>query len=347
MTNGRIVEGLWDCPYCQTKAIGGLKKHCPCCGHPQDDDTQFYMGSEIKYLDEDLAKQYGQGADWVCAYCAALNRVHYKYCATCGAGKDDSGKDYFTPDAQNTPAQKPTQTKAQPAKGKGSKLPLILLALAAILAFVFWPRNVDSQVTGKNWQRTSQVEAYRTVEESDWSLPDGGRTIRTAREIHHYDNVLDHYETRTRQVAESVYDGDDVSVSYVNNGDGTFTEVENRTPRYRTEYHEETYEAPVYVQVPVHATKYYYEIERWVYDRTMTATGEADPPYWPDCQLKDNERERHESERYTVTVQDSKNEKTYSFNCSQSMWESLKDGQEVTLTVSAGRVTKVNDEAVK
>ena len=348
MAEKKILEGLWDCPYCKTKAIGGLTKHCPCCGHPQDTDIEFYLGEEKKYLETELAQEYGQGADWVCGYCGALNRVRFKYCSNCGGVKDASEKDYFK--ASEEKAAKAAEQAKQnepPQKSKGKSKLLIFLALAAIiLAVVFWPHNVKSQVSAKSWLRSVAVEAERTVEENDWSLPDGGRLLRTAEEIHHYDNVLDHYETRSRQVSERVYDGEDYYTEYHNNGDGTFTEVEQSRPRYRTEYHTEYYEDPVYVPVARYATKYYYEIERWVYDRTVTSEGGADEPYWPDCSLKDKEREGQKLEYYELSVADGK-EKTYTFETSQSKWSSLKIGDKVKLTIVNGRVTKLNDEPLR
>ena len=33
---GKIIEGLWDCPFCGNKRIRAGQKTCPDCGHPQD-----------------------------------------------------------------------------------------------------------------------------------------------------------------------------------------------------------------------------------------------------------------------------------------------------------------------
>ena len=51
----KIIEGLWDCPYCGQKGIGGLTKSCPNCAHPQDAGTKFYLGEKKEYLEEDKA----------------------------------------------------------------------------------------------------------------------------------------------------------------------------------------------------------------------------------------------------------------------------------------------------
>ena len=91
---GKKIEGLWDCPYCGTKGIGGLTKHCPSCGHPQDADTQFYLPSQKKYLDEETAEKYGKGADWTCSYCGSLNRYYATECSNCGASREETSGDY-------------------------------------------------------------------------------------------------------------------------------------------------------------------------------------------------------------------------------------------------------------
>ena len=45
---GKIIEGLWDCPFCGNKRIRAGQKTCPDCGHPQDENIKFYMPDEIK-----------------------------------------------------------------------------------------------------------------------------------------------------------------------------------------------------------------------------------------------------------------------------------------------------------
>ena len=46
---GKIIEGLWDYTFCGNKRIRAGQKTCPDCGHPQDENTKFYMPDEIKY----------------------------------------------------------------------------------------------------------------------------------------------------------------------------------------------------------------------------------------------------------------------------------------------------------
>lgn len=348
----RIVEGLWDCPYCNSKGIGGLTKHCPCCGHSQDSGTKFYLGEKIEYLEDDLAKQYGQGADWVCAYCGSLNRVHYKYCVNCGAPKDSSEKDYFSKDEkpqetpqetfQETPREAPRHTQPEKTKKRNRMLlPVILLALVVLLVFSFWPRSYTATVDAKAWTRQIQVESLQTVQESDWWVPEGGRVYEERTEFSHYVQVLDHYEQRSREVAQQVYDGEDYHTSYQDNGDGTFNEIITSTPRYRTEYYTEYYEQPIYRDDPVYATKYYYDIDKWFVDRTEVSSGAEEDPYWPEVTLAENERMGWQDELYTMDLTSGK--KSYHVVLPLQQWEMFSKGEEVNITLVAGSLTKIND----
>ena len=88
--------------------------------------------------------------------------------------------------------------------------------------------------------------------------------------------MLDHYEKKSRQVAEQVLDGYDKSYRDLGNGQAEVVE----TPRYRTEYRTEYYDEPVYRQVPEYRTKYYYDIGRWKSIYSLDSSGSDHEPYW-------------------------------------------------------------------
>lgn len=349
----KIIEGLWDCPYCEQKGISGLKKQCPCCGHPQDDGTEFYMGEEIKYVDPEKAAQYGQGADWTCSYCGGLNRYDVTTCANCGASREETKGSYFDNEKAHREEErrKAAEIKAREAAERlqriqaerARKRPMrmaILLGILALLAFIFIPRNSSAEITAKDWMRIVFIQESRNVEENDWSVPDGGKLISQREEVHHYESVLDHYEDVAVQKSRQVLDGYDESVEYINNGDGTFTEETVSTPRYRTEYYTEMEEQPVYVEVPVMATLYTYTIDRWFDSREVFTEGTDDEPYWGDVKLASNEKEGHRDEVYEVTVKVKK--KVYSAEIPESLFASLSTGDKVDVTVQNNRIIKIN-----
>ena len=81
---GKIIEGLWDCPFCGNKRIRAGQKTCPDCGHPQDENTKFYMPDEIKYVSEEEAEKISRNPDWQCSFCGSLNSDDLNVCKNCG-----------------------------------------------------------------------------------------------------------------------------------------------------------------------------------------------------------------------------------------------------------------------
>ncbi len=342
----KILEGLWDCPYCGEKGIGGLTKTCPNCAHPQDADTKFYLGSEKKVLSEEKAKNYGKGADWTCSFCGSLNRYDRDTCVNCGAGRADSSGSYFDNLKKKEAAAQPAPPPPAPKRKKGRILIPLLLIIAVLLGLrAFIPRSRDAVLTDKSWERTIELEQYATVEEEDWSVPSGGTLLDSRSAVHHYDRILDHYEEETYQVSEQVLDGYDTYTDYVDNGDGTFSEVSYEEPRYRTEYRTETRSVPIYVQEPVYQTLYRYTIDKWIPLRTETARGSYDgskgsspvEPYWPELRLGENERENGRRETYVLTFTDSKGKKTYSARVSRDIWDMYSPGDSAKITADMGR----------
>lgn len=333
----KLVEGVWDCPYCGQKGIGGLSKHCPTCGHPQDNDTKFYLG-EIKYIEEEVAKDYGQGADWICEYCGNMNRVHYKFCSGCGAPKEDSKHNYFDR------KQKEINTLPEQVERSGvsfAKIFGVLAILIALVTFLAMPKSVSTEVTGQSWSRVACIETMQTFDESDWTVPEGAQVYDQKQEISGYVQVVDHYEVRTRQVAEQVYDGEDTHTEYIDNGDGTFTEETYTTPRYRTEYHTEEYNEPIYRDEPVFNTKYYYLIDRWATIRTVETSGNDGKPVWGDIVLADGEREGDKIEVYVLSFKDKKG-REYTANIPLEAWQKYKVGDSAKLKAKGTQVYSVD-----
>ena len=156
-------------------------------------------------------------------------------CVGCGADREESSGDYFenVKKQEEKAAKKQEEKKPQPQQTGGMKkfLPFIigLAVLISIIAFACRPKNYAATVTEKAWDRVINTEVYKTVSESDWEVPEGGRVTDEKEEIHHYDQVLDHYETVEVEKSRQVQDGYDTHTEYKDNGDGTFTENTDRT----------------------------------------------------------------------------------------------------------------------
>lgn len=205
----------------------------------------------------------------------------------------------------------------------------------------FIPKEQSLVVTETNWERVIEIQEYKTVKESDWSVPNGGRLYDTRSEIHHYDQVVDHYETVEEQKSEQYISGYESVVTGTRDlGNGYFEEITENRPVYSTRYWTETHEEPVYKSVPVYQTKYYYEIERWVHKENEKTNGINNEPYWAEISLKENEREGVKKETYKIITENNK-KKTKEYQLDYSDWEKLKAGDEIKAKISAGNIKEI------
>ena len=161
--------------------------------------------------------------------------------------------------------------------------------------------------------------------------------INTRLEYSHSEQVLDHYETKTRQVEKQRISGYESYVSgYRDLGNGYFEEIISERPIYETYYETETYEEPVYRSEPIYRTKYYYEIDKWLYERSVTTSGTDKSPYWGETNLSSDERTSSQSEKYMVKGIDLKTDESISFSLSFEEWSSLDIGQNLHIKISFG-----------
>ena len=371
----RRIEGYWTCSYCGTKGIGGLTKTCPNCGHPQSKGLKFELDSgSKKYLEPEIAENYGKGADWVCSYCGSYNRYNDESCKNCGAEKVEAEGDYFgnsITEQSSSPCNKEesgddfyqhnndtvqntnynnydvdkssSNTKLSFMRNISLKAVLgilggttAIIAIIMLLISIFTPKMYDVELSNKSWDRIITIQELRTFDENDWDVPAGGRVYDERQEIRDYDHVIDHYDIEEHQVPRKEIDHYDYK--YYDNGDGTFDEEE--IPVYTTVYDIEYEEVPVYVDVPIYDTKYYYKIDKWCYNRTESSSGETDDPYWPEFNLSAKERESGRNETYTIYFE-TKEKKTYSKNVSYDEWKEFNLGEKYHITVVAGIVTEI------
>ena len=108
---GKLVEGLWDCPFCGNKRIRAGQKTCPSCGHPQDENTKFYMPDEVNPPRLIRFREYRRGFQTphgLSSMPATLGRSGYLTTDTaqtqrlCRAALPSAGASGFALDAQST-----------------------------------------------------------------------------------------------------------------------------------------------------------------------------------------------------------------------------------------------------
>ena len=362
----KLVMGYWDCPFCGAKGVRGDVVNCPSCGRARG-DVQFYMKdydegetreenerADIEYLSEEQAKYVSKNPDWYCSFCNSLNSDNAQFCGNCGASREDSESNYFQM-LEKKKAREAAEAAAQAgnkAPQKPSRKPLvIILALLLVIVgvFVFMNGNKtagDLTITALNWVRNINVEENRMFSESGWELPTGAEQTNAKKEIHHYDQVLDHYENVQVQRSRQVVDHYETYYTYSDNGNGTFSEVPHERPVYTTEYYTETVKQPVYRQVPRYATKYYYNIWRWTPSRDVTTSGNDHDTAWPEVTLTENEREGKRSEVYRFTVEHTKkNKPSETYSLDENDWMNLNVGDQIYITAKrSGSKPYISDE---
>lgn len=374
---GKTIEGYWDCPYCNTKGIRGREQSCPNCGRTRDGNTRFYMKNTDACEDDffslrgadwycDYCGSYNPSAEETCVACGAV-KDSKKYrtkeyseadIPTSGESKektwyDESDNDVAENDCFGNEFEEDEVENEHKHKHKQSFLTHInkkvavtsvavlsvLLVIISLIA-IFVPKTKTITIIEKNWQYDVTVEENKLVEESDWSVPtDAVEVLQQQQEIHHYNHILDHYETVQVQKSRQVLDGYDTYYSYRDNGNGSFEQIEHQTPRYRTEYYNETEQRPVYRDDPVYQTKYYYTIWRWVYNRTETASGTNNEPYWPEYTLADKERVGKEEKSYSLLCLSKNKEKEY--ECNEEIWNSVNLNESVKVKIVLNKISEI------
>ena len=354
---GRTVMGYWDCPVCGSKGIAGNVMNCPACGRARG-DVRFYMkdGAEnttreadergdIEYLTEEQAQEIGKNPDWYCSFCNSLNKDHAAFCTNCGASRESSESNYFDQlkkrqEAEAAEQAAQPQPQAAQAKKK-SRLPLLILIAAVIIGLIVFMNGSKTQgdltVTALSWTRSIPIEQNIQYTEEGWTIPQGGTEVSRKQAIHHYDQVLDHYEDVEVQRSREVIDHYETYYTYTDNGNGSFSEVEHQRPVYRTEYYTETETRPVYRSVPRYQTYYTYTIWRWTPVRESTSSGSDHSTFWPELILAEDEREGSpRTERYFFEVQDKKNVLTTWQIEQEADWQKINVGDGLTISTQRG-----------
>lgn len=313
------VWGYWDCPKCGSAHHRGDIDACPNCGAPRSPDIRFYLDKgNIERVAPELENKR---PDWECDYCGCMNGAGSDTCGRCGAARGPDSRNYFSPRdggvrPDNTAslsgmardavkiaraARPPRSVFTRRRVIAISAVALGLALIAMLCVYLFAPVSGHMRVLGASWSRDIYIDELRTFDESGWELPAGARLKRSNPEIKAYVPVIDHYEPRTEIISEDVIVGwHDETVGYRDLGNGQFEEITEKRPEYSRRETESTHMEPVYRDDPVWATKYYYEIDRWVESRSVSTSGHDKNPVWGEVSLGDNEREGRRAENYAI-----------------------------------------------
>ena len=338
----KTYEMLWDCRYCGApKNLGVTHRHCPNCGGPQDPRARYFPADSEKIAVQD--HKY-VGADVVCPACNTANSRAANNCGGCGsplgAGKavqtrqdrvlaegaafqgetvKDARAEFAGGPAPGMPPGPPPGGAPPEKKGGGcAKLVLGLVILMLVLGggLCLWnklgSKQAGFEVAGHTWKRTVAVERYGDVEESAWcsDRPAGAQEIGRSKE---------------QRSTKKEPNGEDCKTRKVDQGDGTFKEKRECTPKFK--------------EVPVYDDKCRYRVKKWSTGRTEAASGASlsDRPRWPAVNLSRTgtcdgcEREGTRTETYTVRFleQPVKKEKTCDYR-EEGRWSAFAVGSRWT-----------------
>lgn len=180
---------------------------------------------------------------------------------------------------------------------------VVLLAVWMVFFFFLNTHPVRVSVTDFSWERKTEIEEYRQLREGDWDHPGDAYNIDTSWRVHHYRQVYQY--TRRYECGTTA------------------------SPR--------TCSDDVYSSEPVYATWYDYNIDRWVTDHWLVASGTDKSPYWAElptnlniAKTLGNEREGNSHpEKYVVHTN-----KGYNIKVSLAKYMALKPGSQGTANVN-------------
>ncbi|MCZ8155262.1 MAG: zinc ribbon domain-containing protein [Leptospira sp.] len=272
MAEEKIYEMLWDCEYCASKKLlGKTHRHCPNCGATQDPNRRYFPSDADKVAVQDHVYY---GADKVCPFCQTPNGAKSTFCGNCGGSLDGSKEvvrkidQPLNPDPSISSETKPEDMAFKDSKWvkPHPKTPKWVVALLSSLGIgsvgflllgVLWTEKVNLKLTQHEWTRSIDIEQFKPVSDSSWcdSMPSDAYSVSRRSEIRSYNQVADGEECHTVKS---------------DRGDGTYSESESCSTKYRSE--------------PVYDSMCYYQVDRWAFDRTSTAAGIGleKEPYWPE-----------------------------------------------------------------
>ena len=137
---------------------------------------------------------------------------------------------------------------------------LVVLLCGVVFAVCFWKKAVSVAVVSQTWEREVQIEQLAARSESSWcdQLPSGAMDVSRSREV---------------RSQRQVKDGETCASRRKDNGDGTFKQVQECSPKYRSE--------------PVYDERCSYKVNKWAYERSEKASGRSinEPRVWPVVRL--------------------------------------------------------------
>ncbi len=313
--DGDTYEMMWDCKFCRTpKLLGLTHRHCPVCGAPQNAADRYFPDDAEKVR---VADHVYVGRDLVCRHCGTYNSRNSRHCRDCGAPTSEGIDANVLPDQHESAAaaEAPTRLLATEQRARSSRrrsytwliVAGVAVLLVGVIALFMWKKEATFEVAGHSWERRIDIERFGPVRQSAWcdQLPGGARQLRRYTEVRRHEQIPDGETCTTRKVDQ---------------GDGTFREVKDCKPRYKSR--------------PIEDYRCDYEVDRWSTVRSVEAKGQATipAPTWPQlpslatCSRVGCERAGAKRETYSVRLEGPEgDDATCEFD--QSRWSNMRIGE--------------------
>lgn len=287
----------WICGSCESMN-GAVAAHCTNCGAAKG------AGSEFDRVD--LGYTLPGGGD--------IQADHTLHPVSSAPTREQTAQQvgYFTA-AHDEPGGSgskvfSTVLREQRRRSRNWRPIVILLAIALVIIGLVYlatrTHETRASISSFSWSRTISIQKYDWVNRDNLTgCPAGSRNCDTRWEQVGSHQEFSHYKVYDTESCRQVPDGQTCRERCTSNGDGTADCEDICTTDYREECTTTTHRDPVYVTVPDYGNRYYYQIQEWIYSRSVT-TGAADrDPFWGDPMLGSiglPEQEAGRSERYLV-----------------------------------------------
>lgn len=341
-------EPDWYCDYCDAMNPSNLDT-CRNCGSPRGESKKDYFDVQREQIQKGELPQESN----LTVPQSVTDRFARK-----DVEKAEKVESYNRTDSYKRTERTDKETYSpldspKPFNFSSFNLKSILISLAIFIAcglsifsivYACMPKNDTITVQSLAWERNIDTQVEKTFFENDWTLPIGARLRYTNEEFHHNDKVIDHYEMV--EVTEYKYEkvGERTWTEYEQNGDGTADVINCSEDIYENVPYTHMESQPVYKDVPVYQTKYYYDIDRWVHNRTLTTGGNDHNVYWSEEPLLNDEREGGRNESYSITAINKK-EETKTYTLDYSIWKDVEAGDTFNVKVHMGdRIEILDDE---
>jgi len=292
---------LWDCEYCGAKGLLAKdQKSCPACGGLQNPAKRYFPDMSQA---QEVVGHVVKGADRICSSCKKANACEALFCASCGASMES---------AQEVPrqtAQGNVQRGAQPQDKRLRSFFSFLLISPMVIYFLWLSINflvtTDHPVilSGKQWTTSVEMQEYGPHE----------RTVQCALESFHPVAWLTEEELISQTPTWSV------QVAQTDEGDGTFSVDDGGGGGGGGGHQAQT------------CTEHYSD---WASMDPIRERGQDLPLRWSQPHTDSLHRISGRSVKWDLIFKDSKADRSYECEVTDSLWLDAKVGSSWSLPVS-------------